>query len=205
MIKEKILAVSIATLLLSACGGGGDDTDNPPPKTVAPSIGVFLDSAVSGLQYKTTTYSGITNSAGEYEYLPGETIIFSVGGVILGSALASPITTPISLVPGAAGASNPVVTNIVRLLLTLDENGIPSDGIHITAESTLAAANQSVDFTSADFAVDPGVTRLLAALPSSPSLVDATTAQTHFASTLSTQSKWGNMTWGGGTWKSVSQ
>lgn len=203
MNKEKILAVSLTALLLTACGGGGDS--DPPKTTVTPSIGVFLDSAVSGLQYKTTTYSGITNSAGEYKYLPGETIIFSVGGVVLGSALAAPIITPISLVPNATGATDPIVTNIVRLLLTLDENGKPSDGIHITAESNSAAADQSVDFTQADFATDPGLTRLLAALPSSPSLAGADKAQEHFASTLATQSEWGSMTWGGGTWKSASQ
>lgn len=200
MHKEKILAVSLSALLLSACGGGGDDT--PAAKTVTPSIGVFIDSAVSGLQYKTTTYSDKTNSAGEYKYLPGETVIFSVGGVVLGSTLAGPVTTPLSLVPGATGPSDPVVTNIVRLLLTLDENADPSDGIEISAGSITALANKSINFDIQNFDTDPSVTDLLAALPNSPSLVNATDAQEHFASTMTSLSQWGNITWGSGTWKS---
>ncbi len=79
-IRGYILIVILA--LLSACGGGSDDPPNPP---VTASTGVFVDGVVVGLHYETPTFSGTTNNAGEYDFLPGETVTFSIGGVVLGS------------------------------------------------------------------------------------------------------------------------
>ena len=197
---EKLLTLCTSVIMLSACSGGGDS--GPPPSTITPSIGVFEDSAVSGLHYETPTFTGTTNSAGEYEYLPSESVTFSIGGIVLGSSVAGPVITPLSLVPGATDETNPIVTNIVRLLLTMDEDGNPDNGISISAAAVTAAANQSVDFNAADLAADPGINNLLAALPGTPTLVDVTTAQTHFSATLASQSNWGSLSWGGGTWKS---
>ena len=190
-----ILAISFS--LLSACGGGGDST----PAAVTTSKGVFKDSTVAGLHYETATQSGTTNSAGEYEYLPGETVTFSLGGVVFGSATAGPLVTPLSLVPGAVDETNPVVTNIVRLLLTMDDDGDPNNGITITNATALAAVGQTIDFTAADFVGE--TTGLLAVLPSTPALVETTAAQTHFAATLAAQSNWGSLSWGTGTWKAA--
>ena len=197
---EKLLALCTSVVMLSACSGGGDS--GPPQSTVTPSTGVFEDSTVSGLHYATPTYTGTTNSAGEYEYLPGESVTFSIGGIVLGSSVAGPVITPLSLVPGATDATHPMVTNIVRLLLTLDEDSNPDNGINISAAAVTAAANQSVNFNAPDLATDPGMSNLLAALPGTPALVDATTAQTHFSATLASQSDWGSLSWGSGTWKS---
>jgi len=78
--------IVIGTLtLLSACGGGSDD---PPSSPVTASTGVFVDGVVVGLHYETPTFSGTTNNAGEYDFLPGETVTFSIGGVVLGSTTA---------------------------------------------------------------------------------------------------------------------
>ncbi len=104
----------------------------------------------------------------------------------------------------ATGASDQQVANIVRLLLTLDDDANPNNGINITT-AVSSAANQNIDFASTQFATDPGVTSLLAALPDSPALVDEQTAVTHFSTTLANQSNWGTMTWGNGTWKSAAQ
>jgi para-nitrobenzyl esterase len=46
----------------------------------------FYDSPVAGLEYKTQTASGITNEKGKFKYYPGETVTFSIGGLVLGSA-----------------------------------------------------------------------------------------------------------------------
>lgn len=198
MFSKKLLVLSASAFLISACGGGSDDS--PPSTSSTASIGIFEDSLVSGLHYETASHSGTTNSSGEFEYLPTETITFSIGGVVLGSALAGPLITPLTLVDGATDATDPVVTNIVRLLLTLDSDGLADNGISISAASTAAAENQSVDFTAADLSTDQGMVTLLALLPGSPALVDANTAQTHFAATLATHSSWGSMTWGNGSW-----
>jgi len=183
---------------LGACGGGGAD---PPAPPVTASTGVFVDSTVAGLHYETPTFSGTTNSAGEYDFLPGETVTFSIGGIVLGSAAAGPVVTPLTLVSGATDPTDPVVTNIVRFLLTLDDDGNPDNGISISATTTAAAAGLSVDFTIADLTTDAGVITLLATLPSTPTLVDATVAQTHFTEVLATT--WGVMSWGTGTWKAA--
>jgi hypothetical protein len=106
------------------------------------------------------------------------------------------------LVSGATDATDPVVTNIVRLLLTLDDDGDPSNGISISAATAAATVGQTVDFSAADFSADPGMATLLPLLPGTPALVDATTAQTHFAATLAAQSNWGALAWGSGTWQS---
>ncbi len=211
MYGKKILTLSVLALLLSACGGGGGSDSNnvntdpqtPTPKPApTPSTGVFIDSPVAGLYYETATYSGTTNALGEYDYLPGETVTFSVGGIILGSSTAGPVVTPLTLVNGATDATDPVVTNIVRLLLTLDDDGNPDNGITISAATAAAATGQTVDFNAADLASDPGMSTLLPLLPGSPALIDVTTAQTHFAATLAAESNWGALAWGNGTWQS---
>lgn len=202
MYIKKILALCASVLLLSACGGGSGGAP-APAAPVTSSTGVFEDSTVAGLHYETPTYSGTTNSLGEYDYLPGETVTFSIGGIVLGSSKAGPLVTPLTLVPGAADATDPVVTNIVRLLLTMDDDGDPSNGINISSATAKAAEGQTIDFSAADLATDPGMISLLAVLPGKPPLVDATTAQTHFAITLAAQSDWGSLSWGTGTWQNA--
>ena len=196
--KHLILILMLASL--SACGGGGGDSPPPAPPVTA-STGVFVDSTVAGLHYETPTFSGTTNSAGEYDFLPGETVTFSIGGIVLGSAAAGPVVTPLTLVSGATDPTDPKVTNIVRFLLTLDDDGNPNNGISISAATAAAAAGLSVDFTTANLTTDAGVTALLAALPGTPTLVDETVAQTHFTEILATT--WGTMSWGSGTWKAA--
>ena len=200
---KSILALSASILWLSACGGGsGDPGTTITP--VIPSTGVFVDAPVAGLRYKTATQSGITSSAGKYNYLPGETVTFSIGDIVLGSTQAGPVATPLSLVSGATDATDPVVTNIVRLLMTLDADANPANGIVISTATDTAAQGRSVDFSVADLATDAGMVALLAALPATPTLVDASAAQAHFTATLAAQSDWGTLAWGSGTWKSAS-
>ena len=68
--KISLLSIPLITLL-TACGGGGSSEGEPEPKA-APQTGVFLDSPVINIGYKTETLSGVTNTQGEYEYLSGE-------------------------------------------------------------------------------------------------------------------------------------
>ncbi len=204
MYCKKTLTLCASILFLSACGGGGGGEGSVPVAApVTASKGVFVDSIVEGVHYETPTYSGTTNSLGEYDYLPGETVTFSIGGISLGSADAGPVVTPLSLVSGATDATDPEVTNIVRLLLTLDDDGDPTNGITISAATATAAESLTVDFTAVDLTADAGVTTLLAAIPGAPTLVDETTAQTHFTDTLASISTWGGMSWGNGTWQAA--
>ena len=202
MHQKKLLAISASVFILSACGGGGGSSGSTPAAPVTPSTGVFIDSPVAGLHYQTATRSGTTNALGEYDYLPGETVTFSIGDIRLGTVTAGPVVSPLTLVNGATDATDPTVTNIVRLRLTLDDDGNPDNGISIPAGTAAAATGLSVDFTVPDLGTEAGVSTLLAALPGTPVLADTSTAQTHFAATLAAQSDWGSLAWGTGTWKS---
>lgn len=199
MYGTKTLTLCASVLLISACSGGGGSGST----AVTPETGVFIDGPVAGLHYETATRSGTTNSAGEYDYMPGETVTFSIGGISLGTTTAGPVVTPLSLVPSAVDASDPEVTNIVRLLLTLDDDGDPDNGITITPETATAAAGLTVDFTATDLTTDTGVSTLLAAIPGTPVLVAEAVAQIHFTTTLASITTWGSMTWGSGKWQAA--
>jgi hypothetical protein len=204
--KKQIWLTAALLLTLTACGGGGGSDSTTATAIETVSTGVFIDSAVEGLQYETATQSGTTNSLGEYDYLAGETVTFSIGGIVLGSTIAGPVVTPLSLVPDATSAINPVVTNIVRLLLSLDSDGDPDNGITISSEVTTAANDLAVDFSVADLSADDGITSLLNNLPTL-TLVSESVAQNHFNQTLAVQAKstWGSLQWGSSQWRSASQ
>ena len=206
--KKQMWLTAGLLLTLTACGGSGgsDSTTATATETETVSTGVFIDSAVEGLQYETATRSGTTNSLGEYDYLAGETVTFSIGGIVLGSTIAGPVVTPLSLVPDATSTTNPVVTNIVRLLLSLDSDGDPDNGITISSEVTTAANDLAVDFSEADLSADDGITSLLNNIQSL-TLVSESVAQNHFNQTLAVQAKstWGSLQWGSSQWRSASQ
>jgi hypothetical protein len=61
------LLISGACSILVACGGGSD-----APSAPLVSTGVFIDSPVSGISYKTASQSGVTNDKGEFKYISGQ-------------------------------------------------------------------------------------------------------------------------------------
>lgn len=202
----KSLYLLFVTLLLVACSSGGGDSNPNPSNTPTPDpeilTGVFVDAPVAGANYSTETQSGMTNTAGEYNYVEGETVTFSIGGIVLGTAMAGPVVTPLMLVDGATDATDPSVTNIVRLLMTLDSDSNPDNGIEITTTAQEAAANMSLDFASTTF--DADAQALIDTVKGTGTqLVDAGSAQDHFNTSLKTS--WGTMTWGTDCWGQVCQ
>ncbi|MGM0563813.1 MAG: hypothetical protein ACQES2_05730 [Pseudomonadota bacterium] len=176
-------------VILSGCGGGGSSSANeetqPEDKNQESSeTGVFLDSAVGNIGYRTETFDGFTNALGEYEYLDGESIIFYIGSLELPSATAASIVTPLDLA-GTQDTSNDVVVNVSRLLQTLDEDGNPDNGITIS-ESAVNAASQ-VDFSLPveDFETSGAVQNLVANSGSpNTTLIPVNDAIEHLESTL---------------------
>ncbi|MCG7198373.1 hypothetical protein MD273_01410 [Marinobacter pelagius] len=143
-------------LALSACGGdnGSASSSAQTDDTAAPEdtkTGVFTDSAVANIQYQTETQSGFTNALGEYEYVEGETVTFSIGGIELPPVPATGRVTPADMT--AVESSTDQLTNILRLLQSLDEDGNPDNGITITAETHTALENALlvVDQPAAEF------------------------------------------------------
>lgn len=202
----KTFYLLLVTFVLAACSSGGDGNSPNPSGNPTPQpdilTGVFVDSPVSGANYRTETQSGMTNSAGQYNYVNGELVTFSIGGIILGSAMAGLIVTPLMLVDDTVDVTDPRVTNIVRLLMTLDSDGNPDNGIEITADTHDAAAGLSLDFAGATF--DADAQALVDIVKGTATqLVDASNAQNHFNTSLKTS--WGTMTWGTDCWGQVCQ
>ncbi|MFH0768196.1 MAG: CocE/NonD family hydrolase, partial [Chloroflexota bacterium] len=130
--------------------------------------GVFYDSPVQGLIFKTETESGRTNEKGEFTYRVGDTVTFSIEGIILGSCLGKEMVTPADLVPEAAGfvanIINQKVSNMSRFLQSLDEDGDVEDGITISTK-TRRVVNKykgKINFEQSeeDFSTDTNVVAL---------------------------------------------
>jgi len=108
--------------------------------------GIFIDSAVAGVNYVSGALTGTTTSAGVFNYENGKTVKFTVGGAVIGNGIGQPIMTPVNLVPNGS-SSHQAVINIARFLQTLDEDGDPTNGINITPAVVAAIPEtEPIDF-----------------------------------------------------------
>ena len=202
------MLVIISFCFLSACGGGGGGDASPsssgtgsgttPPATGTPTppatggntptvlLGLFLDSAVVNIKYKTATQSGTTTALGQFNYVAGETVTFNVGSVTLPPTLAAATITPMSLANTTDMGNNTVLTLLV-FLQSLDDDGIAGNGIKIP-DTANAAATTSIDFnvSPAAFRTNPVFTTLVANNSGSVTKTPITTAiaLAHFVDTL---------------------
>ncbi|MCL2917802.1 hypothetical protein [Shewanella litorisediminis] len=120
--------------------------------------GLFLDSPVAGIGYRTETQSGVTDAMGNYKYLPGETVVFFIGDLTFPAVEATGLVTPNDFAKGDAIT----VSNIARILQTLDEDADPSNGISLSQATTDAFNGTALDIGSTGFAdaVAPVLTTL---------------------------------------------
>ena len=125
------LTFAVLTLLITTigCSSGGGSVN---PSTNTPLTGVFLDSPVDGLGYETDTIQGVTGPGGVFSYHSGESIRFFIGDIELGTTEAMPIITPIDCVEGAIDETDPMVTNMLIFLQSIDFDNDPENGIDIT-------------------------------------------------------------------------
>lgn len=143
-----LFSVVLLLIFLYSCGGdNNEDTWSSNLQSNEVQKGVFIDSPVEGLTYKTATKFGVTDAAGSFFYNKGETIIFSIEDVVLGQGAASNKMSPIDLVPGATDAKHPTVTNICRFLQSLDVDGDPYNGIKINPDISDNVKGCSIVFT----------------------------------------------------------
>ncbi|BCR06843.1 hypothetical protein DESUT3_39120 [Desulfuromonas versatilis] len=153
------LVLALLGLLLAAgCGGGGGGGEAGNPSGTSPETpvltGVFIDSPVAGLAYRTPSLSGLTGSGGSFNYRAGEQVVFLLGSQELGRVAGRAIVTPVTLVPGAIDETNGTVTNLCRLLQSLDLDGDPENGIVLPPEAGAELSASLIDFSlgAADFA-----------------------------------------------------
>lgn len=163
---------------LTACGGSSSsDRDQAPVSSTPSEKGVFVDSAVAGINYATSPggMSGKTNALGEYNYVEGDTVTFSIGGTSL-----PPVTATGRVTPADMSDDLDVVTNILQLLQSLDDDGDPSNGINIPAAAHTTLTGVSLDVTGASGDFDA-----LAEVALGEALVIGEQALEHFVSTQS--------------------
>lgn len=151
MNKTNVATLGVALSLLAGCfsGSGGSSSDSGDES----GTGVFIDSPVSGLTYAAGDTAARTDEQGRFKYDSGQTLSFSVGGLVLGSAAGAEVITPVDLVEGA-DAGDVAVINISRLLQSLDSDGNLNNGIQITEaiDQALEDYLQANMLTDLDFA-----------------------------------------------------
>lgn len=143
--KITLLFCFILPILVS-CGGGGGGSSNPT------STGVFIDSPVINIGYRTETQNGVTNSRGEFKYHPGETVTFFIGLLEFPSVLAGAKVTPLDMAE-TDDVFHPMAVNIARLLQTLDKDGDTSNGITISDDARSHATQLDFDLPVLTFEI----------------------------------------------------
>ncbi|MDH5233107.1 MAG: hypothetical protein OEY38_23895, partial [Gammaproteobacteria bacterium] len=110
----------------TACGQAAkNSTENNTRQT-----GLFIDSPVAGLFYRTPSHQGLSNSAGEFFYEPDESIAFFLDDYYLASVPAQPIISVLDLF-NSQDVIDKRVTRLAQLLQSLDEDQQLDNGIAI--------------------------------------------------------------------------
>jgi len=170
-----------------ACGGGSSSDGGSSSGGDKSFTGQFIDAAVEGLEYECSPSgkSGVTNADGEFTCNEGDSVVFSVAGVNLGSASVGSIITPRTLFPGDDAAA----VNMAQFLQTLDSDGDPDNGISLDTNSNIyqnfqsnvenARANNTLNIDLVDSEFDTVIAGYLGT-----NLVDENDAKTHLDETI---------------------
>lgn len=153
----KILTLILSSLFLVACGVSSNNSGDGNPTTLT---GVFLDSPVINVDYRTQTQSGTTNLQGEYQYLADETVTFTIGNLKFPPVKADSTVTPLDMA-GTQTITADAVVNMIRLLQSLDKDGNPANGIEITDTAKQAASSVSFSQSTPTFAAEINIVNLV--------------------------------------------
>ena len=95
-------------------------------------IGRFVDSATSGLAYKTSDYSGVTDANGYFRYTTtGENVYFSVGQLSIGIAQAAPEIHVYDLNGSSLEMQAGKNIRVAQILQSLDKDKNPANNIQL--------------------------------------------------------------------------
>ena len=175
-------SIACAALFLAACSSGGGEGGGGTPPVAAPLAGVVIDSPIAGLGYNAVPsgLGGVTNSTGQFNYRPGDTLTFNIGGRPVGNPVpGAPVITGLMLF-GATSPSDARVVNLAQLLLTL--GGIPAGQSPIQLPATIPASLPNpLNFSDPNFD-----TVIQNALPPGTTLVSEAQATNHLQVQFST-------------------
>ncbi|BCL75279.1 hypothetical protein JHS3_10150 [Jeongeupia sp. HS-3] len=191
--KQRIPTLILTALVsagLSACGGGDDNAvavtptptpipaPSPTPTPVGSKTGQFYDAQVAGLEYVTSSDATqqLTDASGTFSYRDGDTVTFSVGGIVIGQSKGKSKVTLADFDP-----ANPLSDKVIaraRLLQTLDADQNPDNGIAIEAASRAALKGKTLPLDNMQ-AFDAVASGVLGKTP-----VSVASTREHFESTL---------------------
>lgn len=178
----RFVTIFIPVMLLLGCFGEGSGQKRILATAIPPVTGIFVDSAVSGAGWQTSGgESGVTNDLGEFTYVPGTAVTFSVGGIVLGTAPGAPIISAVDL----TGSNNPTdqaAVNQFVFLQSIDADQNPANGITISSSTQSAAAGQTLDFKASNFRT--AVAAVVAAIAPGNRVVSNIEALAHFYTTF---------------------
>lgn len=153
------MAVASVLITLSACGsgGGGGNSSEAPSQAAAPATLLnarFVDAPTSHLGYRCDTGAlQFTADDGSFSCPHNSTVYFLIGDITLGSFTLNGDdidVTPMDLVSGADN-NDDTVLHRVQLLLTLDDDQNPDNGLHISDATHRQFIGVSIDFNQTDF------------------------------------------------------
>ncbi|MBE0498778.1 MAG: hypothetical protein IBX43_05990 [Campylobacterales bacterium] len=152
--KALVLSCAAAAAFIG-CGSSDSGTTAPVTQT-----GTFVDAPVQGLKYATATQNGFTNDKGEFKFVNGEQVEFSLGNLSFGKVAAQSLVTPYTMA-GDTDISNPSTKaqNIAMLLQNLDQN---RTNVGVLVINALFANYDFSDVNLSDPALESSMNALLA-------------------------------------------
>ena len=179
--KTKVFAaILISFFFVSGCGSSGSNSSSSSSTNSV--MGIFLDAAVSGLSYSSASHNGKTDSSGQYSCASGETVTFQIGALPIGETTCDSITTPYDL-EGTTDREDAKSINIARLLIALDEDQSPDNGISLM-DAAQGFSDFPADFPPVDFSSHKFLTAVLQRIDSSRSLDSSSDARAHISGSL---------------------
>jgi len=143
--------------------------------------GQFIDSPVQGLKYQSASFSGITNAGGEFKYRLAESTEFFSGSLSLGRFENGVYITPFS--SNMSSEDREKAKNTLRLLQSLDEDGMPENGIDIrsavTNDQDETLADIDLNTSVSKFGDDAGHQQILSQLTNTSEFVPLQDALNH--------------------------
>ncbi|MBD3841091.1 MAG: DVUA0089 family protein, partial [Campylobacterales bacterium] len=115
---------------------------------------VLVDGVCEGVEYETSSgITGITDSQGNFSFREGDSVTFSVGGVVLGTATASDIASGHTFLQDIADVdrgdlNDEYLENMATFLQSIDSD-LDSDNIVITEQMREALADVNIDLRTA--------------------------------------------------------
>uniref|UniRef100_UPI0005C8007C Ig-like domain-containing protein n=1 Tax=Thiomicrospira microaerophila TaxID=406020 RepID=UPI0005C8007C len=117
--------------------------------------GIVIDGIIEGMYYETSSgLTGYTDAEGSFNFRAGDSVTFSVGGVILGTASPEALAEGLLFLQDLAGVertnlSNDYVQKMAVFLQSLDSVGTTEDGIQISQATRDTLSAVSLNLVSA--------------------------------------------------------